>query len=161
MNNDMMPLLFYLLYSNDLKGQSDRIIQETKSHGGANILPDDVVASINSNSEALKLNAQLQQNESKDIQEIKQLLGELKNDSDPKKFADTMFATMKELEPKGFEKSQEFFDSQIKAANDISAAVSTLHQKLDFIDKLESIDKLIDKVTELEKIVLSQKRKTP
>ncbi len=173
----MMPLVLYLLYSDDLKKQSDNVIQQLKGAGNAIDFANDFlsifsgIAELKAENEQLRKDQlantldikaaieelktqsiQFQQNQIISLQEIKDAVNEIKNHSDPKIFADNLFTTMKEMNGQGMEKAQEFFDKQIKAANDISASVSELHNKISVVDRLT------EKIAELERVVLSQRK---
>lgn len=75
MNNEMLPLFTFLLQSEDLRNQSDRIIQEVRVSGDAKRLAAEVVASIGA--ELVKAIGDAQKEQIDKLQQISDAIGEL------------------------------------------------------------------------------------
>jgi hypothetical protein len=81
MNNDMIPFVVYLLQSDDLKKQSDRIIQEVRNNNDAKHITDELTASL-SNAAVIQSIIQTQKNQLDLINGIKQSIDDLNNKID-------------------------------------------------------------------------------
>lgn len=81
MNNEMMPLIIFLLQSEDLKKQSDRIIQAVQESNDAKKFMEEFLSSV-SNTEAFKANMESSKIFLESIHELKGSVDELKTKID-------------------------------------------------------------------------------
>ncbi len=70
MNNEMMPLFGFILQSEDLKKQSEKIIQEVRVSNDAKKFADEFISNI-SNSEIIKANLKFQEEQRQILLDIK------------------------------------------------------------------------------------------
>lgn len=130
MNNEMMPLFFSILQSEELKKQSERIIQEVRTSRMAKEFTDELIASVRnelinsiSSSDVVQLmSAQLKI-------ESGRIINEVIINNDAKKFANELISSMSNSEMAI--KNMKFQEEQLEKINRIMNFIENKKPEVD------------------------------